>query len=566
MNDETLARIEAQRSELEANVAKLKKDLHYWQTLELDYEGLREEFYLLPADSSSEKCAQVAQEFGPNLVDEKDLQDLLKDAKSASRTPQQLAQVLSKRVEYVARNAETIRKQILDVEKKRNALLLAEDPEHRDEAALPLTEITEELDELGNVVSSKIERPGGQATELVNVLEKAGVNGIKETESEPSHVDKLDTDDDGSADEDEHSVDETVPPSVAARAAQQIATPSPDDKRPPFNPFDTADEARLREEMLKYRGLDEVGAIVAELDLAEGSSDVSYNPDDDDLLLGSDLDDEFDDDEEDSEDETGKAKHPTISVAYKQKMEELEKSLGLKDMKNLGPDPDLPRAVKSDLNRPPAAEAARKAAIARQTETTKSSLKVSDQTAPANPSKNQRSLWLSPTLWKSLRKSLHSSNKRSRLASKRSQQLILSAKLSSSDPPTQKTTPHQHRPPFPHQAQRKEKSLDSSRTSNKPLDHHTPPNHPYLSRNLLSHPQSLSAPLSPIPPPTNLPTQAPSTTKCTNAKSHWNIISFVTDAYITKVASLSIMMKMVKRRISMMQCRTMALLIQRRVT
>ena len=53
--------------------------------------------------------------------------------------------------------------------------------------------------------------------------------------------------------------------------------------------------------MLKYQGLDEVGAIVAELDLAEGTSDEDYDPDDDELLIGSE-----DDDDEESEDETGK--------------------------------------------------------------------------------------------------------------------------------------------------------------------------------------------------------------------------------------------------------------------
>lgn len=390
MDEATLARVEAQRLGLEASIAKLKKSLHHWQTLELDYEGLREEFHLLPEESTPEKCLQVARDFGAKLVDENDLQSLLKDARS-SRSPQQLAHLLSKRVEYVAKNAETIRKQVVDAEKRRNALLLAEDPEHEEEAGLPLTEITEELDESGIVVSSKIDRPGAEATNLVDVLEKAGVDGIKGAvsggdpasseqatagSSANASVTTSDLANDPSSD-DESSVDEEVSASAAAKAAQEHHEHGIQLSRPPLNPYDSADEARLREEMLNYQGLDEVGAIVAELDLAEGGSDVDYDPDDDELLIGSEIEEENDEDE--SEDETGRAKHPAISASYKQKMQELEKKLGLKDMTNLGPEPKLPNEVKKELNRPPAAEAARKAAIARENAAAKSSIRKPDE-------------------------------------------------------------------------------------------------------------------------------------------------------------------------------------------
>ena len=127
--------------------------------------------------------------------------------------------------------------------------------------------------------------------------------------------------------------------------------------------------------MLKYQGLDEVGAIVAELDLAEGTSDEDYDPDDDDLLIGS------EEEEDESEDETGKAKHLNVSEGYKKKMEELEKKLGLTDLTNFGPDANLPPDVTTQLDRPPAAEAARKAALARHESVAKSSLKKDDEAA-----------------------------------------------------------------------------------------------------------------------------------------------------------------------------------------
>ena len=393
MDEATLARVEAQRLELETNLAKLKKSLHHWQTLELDYEGLREELHLLPENSSPDRCLQVARDFGAELVDEDDLQSLLKETKS-SRSPQQLAHLLSKRVEYVAKNAETIRNQVVDAEKRRNALLLAEDPEHQEEAGLPLTEITEELDESGNVISSKVDRPGGEASNLMDVLEKAGVDGIKQGETEipridPASSEKATAGSSANASvatsdlandfpsDDESSVDEELLPSATAQAVQEHHENGVEKPRPPLNPYDSADEARLREEMLNYQGLDEVGAIVAELDLAEGGSDVDYDPDDDELLIGSEIEDE--DDQDESEDETGKARHPAISATYKQRMEELEKKLGLKDLTNLGPEPKLPNDVKKELDRPPAAEAARKAAIARHNAAAKSSIKKPEE-------------------------------------------------------------------------------------------------------------------------------------------------------------------------------------------
>ena len=402
MDEVTLASVEAKRLELEASIAKFKKSLHHWQTLELDYEGLREEFHLLPEDSPPEKCLQAARDFGAELVDENDLQSLLKDARS-SRSPQQLAHLLSKRVEYVAKNAETIRKQVVDAEKRRNALLLAEDPEHEEEAGLPVTEITEELDESGVVVSSKIDRPGAEATNLMDVLEQAGVDGIKwkgrkvsdgdlasseQTTAGSSANASVTTSDlaNNPSSNDESFVDEEVLASATGKAVQKHRENSIQQSRPPLNPYDSADEARLREEILNYQGLDEVGAIVAELDLAEGGSDVDYDPDDDELLIGSEIEEENDEDE--SEDETGKAKHPDISANYKQRMQELEKKLGLKDMTNLGPEPKLPNKVKKEIDRPPAAEAARKAAIARENAAATSSIRKPDE-SEAKPSEKK---------------------------------------------------------------------------------------------------------------------------------------------------------------------------------
>lgn len=370
-----LDRVEKQRQALEANVAKLRKSLRHWQSLELDYEGLKEEFELLPQTASTEDCLQTARDFNAVVVDEKDLHELLVDAKYGRRSPQQLANLLAKRVDYVSRNADAVRKQISSEEKKLNALLLIEDPDHREDAGLPLTEITEELDEEGNIISSKAERPGEGVTDLADVLEKAGVEGLQKrdgkielsteplgtpavvaTSSGPTTI-KPDipaeepSDSDSETDEEVHRKD------------MSVRVPTPGENLIAVNIRDTQEEAKLRRDMIEY-GLDEVGAIVAELDIQENASDVSYDEDADaELVMDSDFED---DDDEGSEDESGRTKNPVISEKYKQKMEELQKKLGLTDLKNLGPTPELPEHIQGALDRPPAAEAARKAALARE--------------------------------------------------------------------------------------------------------------------------------------------------------------------------------------------------------
>src|SRR5690348_12757530 len=73
MDDLALDHVERQRAELEVNNAKLRKALRHWQTLEIDYEGLREEFLGMHDDSSPQELLQAAKDFNPELVDEKEI-------------------------------------------------------------------------------------------------------------------------------------------------------------------------------------------------------------------------------------------------------------------------------------------------------------------------------------------------------------------------------------------------------------------------------------------------------------------------------------------------------------
>jgi unconventional prefoldin RPB5 interactor 1 len=398
MDEAALARVEQQRAALETNIANLRKSLRHWQTLEIDYEGLKEEFLGIAEESSIEECIQAARDFKPELVDENELQALLRDNQSRPRRPAQLVDLLSKRVEYVSRNVETVRKQLSDAEKKRNALLLAGEPDHRHDAGLPLSEITEELDDSGEIISSRVETPGSATPQLIDVLKKAGVTDLEETNGTITEAASSITDE----------VDSRSPlePEILAAgespntsSLQRSTTPASNAAPTlPPNPNDTQEEARLRQEMLDYsRGMDEVGAIVAELDLEEDGSDISYDEHDDAFELDSDVEGDEDFDEEESEDETGKSKNRLlVPRGYRKKMEELQEKLGLK---NVAPqaDPANIAVTTSEADRPPAAEAARKAAISRYEEATKSSLKSSvksstiekDAAKPGKPSKKK---------------------------------------------------------------------------------------------------------------------------------------------------------------------------------
>ena len=386
MDDSAIARVEQQRLELEASIAKLKKALRHWQNLEIDYQGLSEEFIGRPESLTKDVSLKIGQDYGADIVDEKELRELINYDKGPPRKPEQIIELLSKRVEYVNRNVDTIRKQLSDAERKRNVLLLAEEPNFRDDAALPMTEITEELDEEGNVLSSKVQRSDEAGVPLANVLKKAGVKGIEDEGGRVIAIENRFGEPRATA----PPLSATAPDVSAATSDRRVSkTPATD--RPQTNdatlalgktqnealeagstqrdvkvPVESAEDAAFRAEMLEYHdGLGEVGAIVAELDLEDG--EVSFDDEDvedDDFSLPSDYD-EDEDVEDESDDEKGMSRHSLQSEAYLRKMKLLEKKHGITGMSNLGPKPELPDEVQDQINRPPPAEAAKKATLAR---------------------------------------------------------------------------------------------------------------------------------------------------------------------------------------------------------
>lgn len=119
----------------------------------------------------------------------------------------------------------------------------------------------------------------------------------------------------------------------------------------PLIPNDESpDDARLRREMLEY-SLNEVGSVVAELDLDE-----TYSDDDDDYEDDLDMDEEGlsnASDISEDEDEHGRTKGRVLSNEYRQEMMELEARLQARMIENIGPDPsdDDPDIDPNELKR-----------------------------------------------------------------------------------------------------------------------------------------------------------------------------------------------------------------------
>ena len=402
MDEAVLARVEQQRVELEDQVATLKKSLRHWQVLETDYEGIKEEVELAGTTSPVEESYNAAARFPAGFVDEAELRSLFGQDKGIYRSPGQVIDILSRRIDYSLENVSIIKKKLSDAEKKRNALLLAEEPDYRDEAGLPLMEITEELDPAGNVLSGRAHKPLKGASRLLKTLKKAGVKGLKDedgqikaSEGDADHSVRPDVEGEwGNQDHTTKAIGNTaadvkdLSSQLASNSIQHIETStqtaeeadvssqsansdgdSSSDGHTDSTKLSATEEpeaGEINRENIDY-ALTEIGPIVAQLDLEEERSDMSHTDDEvETLFMESNIDDDMDDDEEDeSEDEDGMTKRPVISDKYRRQMEELEKKLNLKVMHVVGPDPALPADMEADLNKLAPAEAARNAAIAR---------------------------------------------------------------------------------------------------------------------------------------------------------------------------------------------------------
>ena len=165
--------LERHRQLLEENIEKLRKSLLHWQIWEAEYEGLKEEILAAKTTPDREELLAIGRDYEGELVTQKELEDILgtKEARSAG----QVVNVLDRRIDYVEQNVRTIQRQIETAEGKLAAASIISTPEVRNEEGLPLTEIMEELDEEGNVISSQLSTPGSMKPQLLEALKEAGV-------------------------------------------------------------------------------------------------------------------------------------------------------------------------------------------------------------------------------------------------------------------------------------------------------------------------------------------------------------------------------------------------------
>lgn len=326
--------LERHRKLLEENIEKLRKSLRHWQTWEAEYEGLKEEILAAKPTPTQEQLSAICREYEGELVTRKGVEEIL-----GSRSAAQVVNLLDRRIDYVEQNVLTVQKQIEAAENKLAVATVISTPDVRNEEGLPMTEIIEELDEEGNVISSHTSTPGSAKPQLLEVLKKAGVDvpanltptdSAKPSEGKPLASPEQDasntkkgvtfTEDTKSGPEPEKSQTAKRLEGIMNIAKQQDAKPL----EPPVIPVDESPEdAALRREMLQY-GMSEVGAVVAELDLEDGSDWT---------------DDDYDQEDSSStgdEDEFGRSTSRVVDDEIRRQMIELEQRLGVMMMENIG--------------------------------------------------------------------------------------------------------------------------------------------------------------------------------------------------------------------------------------
>ena len=368
--DNNLDGLERQRRELEGNVLKLQQSLYHWRTWEAEYDGLKEEISELDDDATTDEFLRIGRDFGGDLVNEEEVKVILGAKQGVTRSKEQAVNLISRRIDYVKENARTMEKRLRTAEDNLHALdSIGQVRPETTEAEFPMTEIMEELDEEGNVVSSSMQTPGSQAPELLDILKKAGVNDIPQapqtdtkSQSQQSRIEEI-TEDDSEADEPKEK-GTSAPRESTTTTSQQTRktaqehqpgppkpTPAPEsrfeprEERPVTDVDESPEDAELRREMLQY-GMDEVGAVVAELELDETGSDASF-----DDSYAYDYDDEEEEDED--EDEFGRNTRPALSEDYHKQMRELEEKLNARGMWNMGKDTNaLSNEMKQDLDEP----------------------------------------------------------------------------------------------------------------------------------------------------------------------------------------------------------------------
>lgn len=375
---QTMESVESRRLQLEETVAKLRKALDHWSTWEMEYQILTEELEAAGSPSPSE-IVQIGRDIKGRLVNEKEVEELLG---KNPRTANQVIDMISRRLDYVGQNRDSVEKQVEKAQQQLEAFEMLTDQGLETEEGLPMMDIEERLDDDDNVLSSSVTQPGKVAPELVEALRKAGVH--KEQKSSDTEQASSDNELPGTASSSKPATvpipapvaEKPSPPSVTSQdKSKASAIPKKsvsfandvqvetfekpktlkDDVQnwnlPPGAKIyeidaetediveravvpntDTPEEAALRQEMLQY-GLSEVNDVVAELNLETDDEDTDED-------YGEDYD-AYDSEVSEEEDKFGRSTRRVLSDDYIKEMQELEKKLNARMLENVGPNSEM---------------------------------------------------------------------------------------------------------------------------------------------------------------------------------------------------------------------------------
>ncbi|KAI1323551.1 hypothetical protein F5Y16DRAFT_336163 [Xylariaceae sp. FL0255] len=329
---------------LEEQVEKLIIALDEWRQWKKEYETLRNDVQELPTTATPQALNEARQSFQGSLVNEKELVDIF--GRNDSKKPHQIISTITNRLEYVSKNVDTLAEQLEAAENKLAAARVVSNPDATDEDGLPITEIMEELDDDDNVISYNLRQPGDSQQQLFQALQKAGMEDLipestivsDNATSLPPPSPRPHT---SSTPQRNDSPKNEMPPKKKSVTFAESTKPSieaglsdPDPVKrlealyrqakdqeaiisDPILPVDESPEdAALRQDMIRFNKQTmeyEMGPIVAELQLEEGSTD----------------DDDWDTDESegDEEDEWGRSTTSVLDEDYKREMLELKQRL-----------------------------------------------------------------------------------------------------------------------------------------------------------------------------------------------------------------------------------------------
>ena len=272
--------------------------------------------------------------------------------------------LLSRRIDYVHENVKATEKRLQKAEEHLEA---ADVVGVRNESGIPLTEISEELDEEGNVISSSVSKPGDAVPSIIEALRKNGVldqtgAGIRDKPDssrsqvpieqakvncyEPAnlvsqHASKTISSDMVQATPKSTPVEPHQPTvnrdqeierhssnSSGGSGSEGRDDTSPNFRDRPVIPTDESPEdLKLRQEIMQYV-LSDQQPVVAEMNLSKGYEDEGSDIVDDEEDA-SDSENYNTDEEDEEEDDYGRTTKRVVDDDYRARMLEIERRLNV---------------------------------------------------------------------------------------------------------------------------------------------------------------------------------------------------------------------------------------------